>query len=221
MDDFRFYPTQIVGREDSLSLYRDRIMYPLAIIAVVCFVPFAINDFIRGQYALGTGILVTVIILTADAIAIYKKKTPPIPYWVLMIPGSVAITISLKVQGIYGAFWCYPLVVFFYFVLSRRMANACTGALLLLATFIVHRYQGPSLSIRFFASLTLTIAVTNIILKIIIDLQHKLMEQAIKDPLTGAFNRRHMESCLNEAVERNQRHAVPATLLLLDIDNFK
>jgi diguanylate cyclase (GGDEF)-like protein len=221
MDDFRFYPTQTVSREDSLSLYRDRIMYPPAVIAVICFLPFMVNNFIRGRYALGTIILITVIILATDAVAIYRKKAPPIPYWILMIPASVAITLSLRTQGIYGAFWCYPLVVFFYFVLSRRMANACTVALLLLATFTVNHYLGPNLSIRFFASLTLTIAVVNIILKIIVDLQNKLVEQAIKDPLTDAFNRRHMESCLSEAVERRQRHNIPATLLLLDIDNFK
>jgi len=221
MDDFRFYPSQTVSIEDSLSPHRDRIMYSLAVIAIICFLPFSIIDLVNGHYTLATGVVLTIIIFAVDAIAIHQKKKPLIPYWVLLIPASIAITISLRVQGIYGAFWCYPLVVFFYFVLTRKMASVCTGALLLVATFMVNRYLGPSLSIRFFASMMLTIAVINVILKIIVDLQRKLVEQAIRDPLTGTFNRRHMESCLIEAVERSQRHATPATLLLLDVDNFK
>ena len=41
------------------------------------------------------------------------------------------------------------------------------------------------------------------------------------DPLTGAFNRRHMERCLSDAIERRRRNSAPASLLLIDIDHFK
>lgn len=48
-----------------------------------------------------------------------------------------------------------------------------------------------------------------------------LMEQAITDPLTGAFNRRHVDSCLATAIERRNRTGEPASLLMLDVDHFK
>jgi diguanylate cyclase (GGDEF)-like protein len=48
-----------------------------------------------------------------------------------------------------------------------------------------------------------------------------LMEQAITDPLTGAFNRRHVDSCLTTAIERRRRTGEPASLLMLDVDHFK
>ena len=48
-----------------------------------------------------------------------------------------------------------------------------------------------------------------------------LMEQAITDPLTGAFNRRHVDSCLMTAIERRNRTGEPASLLMLDVDHFK
>jgi len=48
-----------------------------------------------------------------------------------------------------------------------------------------------------------------------------LEEQAITDPLTGAFNRRHMQDTLATAVERRRRSGERASLLLFDIDRFK
>ncbi len=51
--------------------------------------------------------------------------------------------------------------------------------------------------------------------------ERRLVEQAITDPLTGAFNRRHMDFCLAHAVARRERTGEPASVLLLDIDFFK
>jgi diguanylate cyclase len=48
-----------------------------------------------------------------------------------------------------------------------------------------------------------------------------LEEQALTDPLTGAFNRRHLDACLTVAVERRGRSGEPAALLLIDVDRFK
>jgi diguanylate cyclase len=48
-----------------------------------------------------------------------------------------------------------------------------------------------------------------------------LEEQAITDPLTGAFNRRHMQDTLATAVERRRRYGERASLLLFDLDRFK
>jgi diguanylate cyclase (GGDEF)-like protein len=48
-----------------------------------------------------------------------------------------------------------------------------------------------------------------------------LQEQAVTDPLTGAFNRRQMHLSLAEAIERHRRSGERASLLLIDIDRFK
>jgi diguanylate cyclase (GGDEF)-like protein len=48
-----------------------------------------------------------------------------------------------------------------------------------------------------------------------------LMEQAMTDPLTGAFNRRYMDACLATAIERRNRTGEPASLLMIDVDHFK
>lgn len=52
-----------------------------------------------------------------------------------------------------------------------------------------------------------------------IERSHRLWTQSVKDPLTGAFNRRYMTDQLRGAVERADW--VTASLLLIDIDHFK
>jgi diguanylate cyclase (GGDEF)-like protein len=50
----------------------------------------------------------------------------------------------------------------------------------------------------------------------------RLLENlAVTDPLTGAFNRRHLDAALATAIERRARNGERAALLLLDVDRFK
>ncbi len=74
---------------------------------------------------------------------------------------------------------------------------------------------------RFGVTLGLTIVIINIILNIIGKLQKELTDQALTDPLTGAYNRRQMDQSLVEAIERNRRSGAPVSMLVIDIDHFK
>lgn len=52
-------------------------------------------------------------------------------------------------------------------------------------------------------------------------LRETLKYQAVRDPLTGLFNRRHMEESLERELRRAARNAKPVTVLMIDIDHFK
>ncbi len=52
-------------------------------------------------------------------------------------------------------------------------------------------------------------------------LQEKLRQEAIRDPLTGLFNRRHLDEMLAIELSRCKRAGTPLTILMLDIDHFK
>jgi diguanylate cyclase (GGDEF)-like protein/PAS domain S-box-containing protein len=52
-------------------------------------------------------------------------------------------------------------------------------------------------------------------------LQAQLQEQAIRDPITGAFNRRYLVETLDRELANATRHAYGLALLMIDIDHFK
>jgi diguanylate cyclase (GGDEF)-like protein/PAS domain S-box-containing protein len=54
-----------------------------------------------------------------------------------------------------------------------------------------------------------------------LSLQEALLEQAIRDPLTGLFNRRYLEETLGRELHRVQRTNTTLCLAMLDVDHFK
>ncbi|HXZ12725.1 MAG TPA: diguanylate cyclase [Candidatus Sulfotelmatobacter sp.] len=54
-----------------------------------------------------------------------------------------------------------------------------------------------------------------------IRLRDSLRDQAIRDPLTGLFNRRYMEESLERELRRSIRHDRPVAVIMIDVDHFK
>ena len=52
-------------------------------------------------------------------------------------------------------------------------------------------------------------------------LQEELKEQAIRDPLTGLYNRRYLYEVLAHEIARSERDQHPLSVILIDIDHFK
>jgi diguanylate cyclase (GGDEF)-like protein/PAS domain S-box-containing protein len=48
-----------------------------------------------------------------------------------------------------------------------------------------------------------------------------LREQAVRDPLTGLFNRQYLDETLMREIRRDRRRRAPFSVVMLDIDHFK
>lgn len=58
-------------------------------------------------------------------------------------------------------------------------------------------------------------------LKNIQDLQNKLREESIRDPLTNLYNRRYLEDALQREFARARRNQYPSSIIMVDVDYFK
>ena len=54
-----------------------------------------------------------------------------------------------------------------------------------------------------------------------LDLREALQGLAIRDPLTGLYNRRYMQEFLDREIHRSRRSERPLSLMMIDIDYFK
>ncbi|MFP4439885.1 MAG: diguanylate cyclase [Chloroflexaceae bacterium] len=61
----------------------------------------------------------------------------------------------------------------------------------------------------------ISLALTNLTLR------EQLQQQAIRDPLTGLYNRRYLDATLPRELQRADRHRHPIAVVMLDIDHFK
>ena len=53
------------------------------------------------------------------------------------------------------------------------------------------------------------------------ELQEELREQAIRDPLTGLYNRRYLSETLQRELGRAEREGYPVSIVMIDVDRFK
>jgi diguanylate cyclase (GGDEF)-like protein len=207
--------------ENVFTPYRARILYPIAVIGSAIFLPLAVVDYFRGKVAISALLLCLVAMLVVDAIALHRKKSPPLPFPMLLIPGCAAVTFSMATQGIYGVLWSFPVVLLSFFVLPRRLANVVSVVLLTAGMGLTWQPYEVGTTIRYGLSLALSLVVINIMLSVLESLHARLLAQSLTDPLTGAGNRRQMDASLAEVVERNRRSFAPASALIIDIDYFK
>ncbi len=54
-----------------------------------------------------------------------------------------------------------------------------------------------------------------------IRLQNELRDQAIRDPLTGVYNRRYFTEVIAQEMSRSKRHGRPIGFLMIDVNRFK
>jgi PAS domain S-box-containing protein len=53
------------------------------------------------------------------------------------------------------------------------------------------------------------------------NLQEKLREQALRDPLTGLYNRHYLNESLDRELALAQRQGYPVSVIMADLDHFK
>jgi diguanylate cyclase (GGDEF)-like protein len=206
---------------DVLGEYRDRIMLPMAACSTALLVPFVVYDYAVGKHFLALMMMAVVVPLALDAFALWRGRRPPVDYGWLVLPVAAAIAISLLEHGVHGAMWCYPAILFCYFVLPGWQATVGATSLVAMASVLVAQILGVPTMVRFSATAAMSIVFIHIILGVVGELQRKLYEQATTDPLTGALNRRQMSVSLADAIEQSRRGGRAVSLLVFDLDHFK
>ena len=53
------------------------------------------------------------------------------------------------------------------------------------------------------------------------EFQRQMYQSSVRDPLTGAYNRKHFDERISSEISFTRRHRVPLTLIMIDLDYFK
>ncbi len=207
--------------DDALAAYRGRIALQLSLLAVVVLLPFTLNHLLLGRWLLGGLIAATQGLLLLNGLALRAGREAPVPFWVMVLAMVAAVTGSIWIQGSNGSLWAYPTLFITHFLVRRRVALLLSLLLVVSATVAAAVSVGDALALRVVATLTLTLVMINVVLNVVGELQEALVAQAITDPLTGAYNRRHLDTQLAALPEPLPGTSAVNMLMALDIDHFK
>ena len=211
---------------DALAAHRDGIRLRFSWLAALALLPFSLLHLFNANWLMFSMNTTLSSMMAANGWAMQRGRAPVLPFWMLSCLLIAGCSFSVWFQGSYGVFWSYPGMFMLFFVLPRRQAVALGGVLLLATTGLATLSLGVPLALRVLMSLGVTLVMIHVVLNVIGQLQQALVTQTITDPLTGAFNRRHLQAHLAARVAPAAPEPVasePAAhaLLLIDIDHFK
>jgi diguanylate cyclase (GGDEF)-like protein len=212
--------------DDALADYRAGIVKNLSLLGGGVLGALALLHLAAGREVLMALNLSVAALLLGSAWALNGGRRAWVPFPVLMSLLIVAIGVSIHWQGMPGVLWAYPTLFLCYFVLPRRLALVLSLVLLVVVGSVSLTPLGTGLTLRVVLSMAFVLLMINVVLGVLGDLQRALVTQAITDPLTGSYNRRHLQTHLDRLSDRRLpaagQPAVPGpALLAIDVDHFK
>ena len=219
------FPVRLVQalrlNDDELADHRRRVAFILSMLAPVLLLPFSVNHLLAGRPLLGSMILAAQLVMATNAWGMRGGKSAPVPFWLLVLGFILAVCESIVRLGLEGALWAFPVALISHSLLHRRVALLFSLALLVVSCVLVWQQLGTTVALRFGATLAMTLIMTNVALNVLAQLQRALVQQTLTDPLTGAYNRRHLAQQLDQLARPGAEVYCMNALLAIDIDHFK
>jgi signal transduction histidine kinase len=151
------------GPDPHLRRYINQIYVGIGVAAGLLLFPYAIYNAVNARFAVAGSMLFLVGLFGANAVAVLRGKSPPVPVGVLYLIVVGAITLSTyRYRTLYGVVWAYPAVVLFHFIASRSVANTLNLLLAGISSVLACRVTDAGMAVRLGSTMILTIAFANI-----------------------------------------------------------
>ncbi len=183
--------------------------------------PFGIYRFLQQDWLMGTLDLVASVGMMILGLYVYLSKKIDFAVHIMLIVTLIVLVFTMYNKGIEQAYWIYPALASSYFLLKHKSAAlfSCFGIALIMP--VLYQQASPLTFAAIMTTLVITLAFSYIFAAEGNSHQKLLLELVVKDPLTGAGNRRALADKLDTLIASFKRTGSKATILLLDIDHFK
>lgn len=183
--------------------------------------PFAVLRFLHGQYVIAILDSVLVAGLVGLGVMVYRTRKIRVASVLISILCVLGVLATVYLIGIQQLYWAYPTAIVAFYLLKPREAVILIVAMI---AALAPRLMQSGIGIQPVV-FTITMAVMGTFayaFAVITNRQQALLTgMATKDPLTGAGNRRALETKLEGLVTKRERSDEPASLIILDLDHFK
>lgn len=192
--------------------------------AAVCLcgqVPYGIYRFITGDLLIAFIDLAGALLCLAAVYYVLRFRRVWVFGALMSMVAVFGVLFIVANRGAEDVAFIYPVVVFSYFLLrpSRALALsivAIVGLAVILfgeiGTFLLSKTLLSLLGCSVFACVFATLRNNQ---------SEQLLLLSTRDPLTGVLNRRSLDERLENFVLQQNRKEAEATLIILDLDNFK
>jgi diguanylate cyclase len=209
------------SNDDMLHEFRNRNLKILGWVSPPVLLPISAHNFYTGQYLLGVFMLFIMVIALLNAFATQRNSRLFVPLPIFFLLMFINIVLGLSLLGLNSLFWCYPVFVSVYFIMERTIARKLIIIGLVILFPYVYYLFGFELFVRFAITMCAMCYFNDVQIGTQLRIYKRVTQLIIRDPLTNAFNRRYMNTCIQNVIEESNRGLGPVSLLLIDIDHFK
>lgn len=212
------YFAQAKSARDSIESYLPLI---LSVACALGIAPFAVVRLMAGEWLpAAIDILLIGGILGLGGIVYRTRRVryANIAIAVLCVGGALS---TVYVSGPQQVYWVYPALLAIFYLLKPNEALLLTLTIIAALIPVFLPFANRVETTTLFITITLMSAF-GYAFSIVTNRQRAaLIQLATKDPLTGAGNRRALETKLEELVRKRRRQKTTASLIMLDLDHFK
>ena len=204
------------------SDFRLSLIMMFCVPAVISIGGFGVFRFMGGDWlmTLVDSLLVTVLLSIVAFVWITGKTL--IGGIVLVICTGAGVITVLHLIGLVGLFWAYVDTIATFFLSPPAFAIPKVLLMLILSVILGAQHGLGSVALISYSTTVFVVSLFAYSFALRTRAQARQLEElAIRDPLTGAGNRRALEEELITAIARVQREKTGAGLLMMDLDHFK
>mgnify|MGYP000683328411 CR=1 FL=1 len=159
------------------------------------------------------------------AVSAYARFTPEAKYLkqACLVASIIALLLILSNSFTYPEeikHWIFPLGLLSYIALSFRQASLLNATIATIFSLVLLTTTGFLSAITFAATYSLFIGLASTYAQLHQKRSRSLVELEIHDPLTKAYNFRHLEDTLRKEICRADRTGKSLSLITLEIDYF-
>lgn len=183
--------------------------------------PFAVMRWMASDWMIAiidTAIVAGFVSLGTFIYRTRKVRAASVAIAVLCLAGTL---LTIYVRGPQQIYWAYPAMLASFYLLKPWESLILALALVAFVTpqllALLPPFQVATIVISILVAMAFAFAFSSMNSR----QQEKLMRLATRDPLTGAGNRHALHSKMKDVIGSFERHGLPSTLILLDIDHFK
>ncbi|WP_417221995.1 GGDEF domain-containing protein [Amphritea sp.] len=200
--------------------YQQSLLLLLSSVASMGIFPFVVMRYLRGDVS-GAIIDVLLILGITSLVAYgYFCKKVRLVSAIIAIFINIGVVVVVVANGVDSFLWIYPVLASTFVLIKPLEAlfiNVVVGTSLLFLADIF-----DTVSVLSYVVTILMLSISTFVYASHSAKQFDLLEKLnTVDPLTGALNRRAMNSDMNAALANAERNGIEQLLAILDLDYFK